>query len=365
MESNEQWAIPFVDFFNSIGLSDVARSVETEAIVFSCNNHKDKLINALMSLNSKIEIGQRIEKFIEEGRAVINESNKVEFLESPYPYNEGSSARVNVSSLDRSVQMIHGVVNNAHTILSRSNPNDGGSASQAQSDPVPTEHDQETLFKERIGNIQEHLDIILRPQESFTLTERIKLIEDTIINLERDFPTWSYIHFNQPGRSEGNHHHQQQQVMSRPAPPRDVIRFTKDRSGAIVRHLVSKGEDGDPANQTQPMPVSASSAQPDYGDETVVGKRRRPEGGTPPTPVKVPTGPGKSGMSSLTKSILAKLQQKEREREQHQAAASQRKREGALGGDGGAEDRGGPKLDPMSASPGSIDGSGETIVKIE
>lgn len=30
--------------------------------------------------------------------------------------------------------------------------------------------------------------------------ERLKVLEDKIMQLERDYPTWSAIHFNQPNR---------------------------------------------------------------------------------------------------------------------------------------------------------------------
>ncbi|CAO3627853.1 unnamed protein product [Mucor hiemalis] len=56
---------------------------------------------------------------------------------------------------------------------------------------------------ERVNNIEQHLNIRLDEDANppFSMFERIKIVEDTLMEIERQNPTWAAVHFNQPNRN--------------------------------------------------------------------------------------------------------------------------------------------------------------------
>jgi len=78
------------------------------------------------------------------------------------------------------------------------------------------EGDQQPATDQRVKNIEEHLavrygrraapvlmvytkrDVVPAPPR--TLMSRLRLLEDHIIQLEKDYPPWAALHFNQPNR---------------------------------------------------------------------------------------------------------------------------------------------------------------------
>ena len=42
--------------------------------------------------------------------------------------------------------------------------------------------------------------MILAASPLCSIAERVRIVEDVIIQLERDYPVWSAVHFNQPDR---------------------------------------------------------------------------------------------------------------------------------------------------------------------
>ncbi|TFY73905.1 hypothetical protein EWM64_g10107 [Hericium alpestre] len=54
---------------------------------------------------------------------------------------------------------------------------------------------------ERLQNIETHTAVRYVPSPPVSLLHRIKFIEDHIIQLEREYPPWAALHFNQPRRA--------------------------------------------------------------------------------------------------------------------------------------------------------------------
>ncbi|KAF8894351.1 hypothetical protein CPB84DRAFT_1782859 [Gymnopilus junonius] len=53
---------------------------------------------------------------------------------------------------------------------------------------------------ERLKNLEEHLAIRYVPNPPRTLMARLKFLEDHVIKLEKEYPPWAALHFNQPHR---------------------------------------------------------------------------------------------------------------------------------------------------------------------
>ncbi|KAI0000477.1 hypothetical protein BJV77DRAFT_390513 [Russula vinacea] len=66
---------------------------------------------------------------------------------------------------------------------------------------------------ERLKNLETHLAMRYVPSPPASLLHRIKFVEDHIIQLEREYPPWAALHFNQP-RRVGLHHHARRQSSS-------------------------------------------------------------------------------------------------------------------------------------------------------
>jgi hypothetical protein len=62
---------------------------------------------------------------------------------------------------------------------------------------------KESGADERLQNLEEHLNIRYgnNSKDNVSLFERIKVIEDTIIEIEKQNPLWAAVHFNQPNRA--------------------------------------------------------------------------------------------------------------------------------------------------------------------
>ncbi|KAL1925736.1 uncharacterized protein VTP21DRAFT_619 [Calcarisporiella thermophila] len=144
------------------------------------------------------EIYKHIESYIQKKRERINESNRTEFLRrSSATANETvTCARTDAQEINRNIQMKLDVVHNEDGPLARSHV----SSDQYVGTQASSVGESKSGVDERLRNIEEHLNIRFARGQHFTIPERIKALEDKIIQLERDFPPWSAVHFNQPGR---------------------------------------------------------------------------------------------------------------------------------------------------------------------
>ncbi|RIA89302.1 hypothetical protein C1645_738746 [Glomus cerebriforme] len=246
----KEWHEIFSEFFIKIGMVETNRALLMELIVLSTNNEKqipnhiDWLLKELTTLKTKMvdssssqsakrkielengeenpakkvqmlmnpqeaqirttnsELEQRIDNFIQLKKSEINDSNRAEFLRKSTnpldPNDEQSCARSDAAEINRNIQMKLDVVNNEDGPLARStftstshNRNDANKRSLAE---LPRG------VEERFQNIEKHLKVETVTPVPLSVYERLKVLEDKIIQLERDYPPWSAIHFNQPNR---------------------------------------------------------------------------------------------------------------------------------------------------------------------
>lgn len=147
------------------------------------------------------EVDQRINTFIQAKQNELDESNRTEFLSRHDPTSDDvTCARTDAREINRNIQMKFDIVNNEDGPIARSLVafNDNKST-QATDHSIKTSAD----VTERLHNVQEHLNVKLdgTAKPPFTIFERIKILENTLIEMERQYPTWAAVHFNQPNRT--------------------------------------------------------------------------------------------------------------------------------------------------------------------
>ncbi|KIJ68091.1 hypothetical protein HYDPIDRAFT_83317 [Hydnomerulius pinastri MD-312] len=170
-----------------------------------------------------------ISQFLAQNRAKNDASNRAEFLQSlaqkrrrlniepestePIP----SCARTDAKHLDRDSQMKYDIAKNEDGPLRRTmKVADGTQAKKetlvALTDDTQSEH--QPALDERLKNIESHLAVRygrsprfliypLRnavPARPRTLLARLNFLEEHIIQLEKEYPPWAALHFNQPNR---------------------------------------------------------------------------------------------------------------------------------------------------------------------
>jgi hypothetical protein len=192
------------------------------------------------------KITKEISKFLAENRARINRSNRQEFVhnfhskkarlfpgkEELEPAEEEmlatTCARVDAKTQSRDVQIKFDIAKNEDgplrkTVKPLSNlvrEKDGNKATAAG---VTSWSNEPTLARhpglvERFDNIEEHLALkyggcihgtwsrilpqicTLVPAPPYSLMERIRCVEEHIMRLEKEYPSWAALHFKQPRR---------------------------------------------------------------------------------------------------------------------------------------------------------------------
>ncbi|KAL4078285.1 hypothetical protein V8B97DRAFT_2003522 [Scleroderma yunnanense] len=155
-----------------------------------------------------------ISQFLAENRARNDISNRSEFIQSISEKRRRlnidqnsendlpSCARTDMKQLDRDQQMKYDIAKNEDGPLRRtmkgSSRTETGEPSVALSDHSETK-DQHAL-DERLKNIETHLAFRVVPSPPRTLLARLQFLEDHIIQLEKEYPPWAALHFNQPHR---------------------------------------------------------------------------------------------------------------------------------------------------------------------
>ncbi|KAI9025331.1 hypothetical protein CLU79DRAFT_844700 [Phycomyces nitens] len=143
------------------------------------------------------EVDNRIQTFIQAKQNDVDSSNRTEFLNRPDPtVADVTCARADAREINRNIQMKFDIVNNEDGPLARSML----SANELVRQTGTSHKNQGTI--DRLQDIEEHLNVRFETdaQPPFSLLERIKILENTLMELERQHPTWSAIHFNQPNR---------------------------------------------------------------------------------------------------------------------------------------------------------------------
>lgn len=236
-------------------------------------------------------INKSISELLARNRARNDASNRAEFLhpskrlhtsDAPggLPSNEGveiehaSCARTDAKTTDRDVMMKFDIAKNEEGPLRRTlkvevkDENHKPTNESADGNSLVTASRHPGL-DERLKNLEAHLAMRYVPSPPASLLHRIKCVEDHIIQLERDYPPWAALHFNQPRRGW-------------PPPPRPTPVI-------VPSHLTSN-----------PATVSSSAA----------------EGSTAPAPstysgkavTEVRTTKGRASRSSLHRAVLEKLE---------------------------------------------------------
>ncbi|KAK1230249.1 hypothetical protein PQX77_006678 [Marasmius sp. AFHP31] len=191
--------------------------------------------------SSPTSINKSISQFLSRKRLHNDVSNRNEFLlsiaqkraklseETQTEVSEvASCARTDAKQVDRDAQMKYDIARNEDGPLKRtmkgrtasieehaqpsSSTVKGKGKAQTRKSSVTSNPEAATPLEaisadrhpgldERLANIETHLSVRYVPSPPLDLLDRLKFLEDHIIQLEKDYPPWAALHFNQPNRS--------------------------------------------------------------------------------------------------------------------------------------------------------------------
>ncbi|KAI8372248.1 hypothetical protein EDC96DRAFT_500443 [Choanephora cucurbitarum] len=143
------------------------------------------------------EVKQRITTFIQAKRNELDESNRTEFLSRhDLTTDDVTCARTDAREINRNIQMKFDVVNNEDGPLARSLQVHHQKQTSSTDPNIPD-------MSERLQNLQDHLNVKIdtTAKPPFTVHERIKILENTLMEIERQYPKWAAVHLNQPNRA--------------------------------------------------------------------------------------------------------------------------------------------------------------------
>ncbi|KZT42513.1 hypothetical protein SISSUDRAFT_955613, partial [Sistotremastrum suecicum HHB10207 ss-3] len=153
---------------------------------------------------AKSKATKQISKLLAERRARAVESNRAEFLRPPPAPNDSadamvedvaSCARTDARKQDRDIQMKYDIAKNEDGPLRKTMDHSVGHSTSNASHTG-----KHPALRERFENIESHLAVKHVPAPPYSLLDRIKLVEDRIIQLEKEYPPWAALHFCQPNR---------------------------------------------------------------------------------------------------------------------------------------------------------------------
>ncbi|EMD37698.1 hypothetical protein CERSUDRAFT_154500 [Gelatoporia subvermispora B] len=172
---------------------------------------------------SQTSINNSIAQFLAKNRGRNDASNRAEFLQSlaekrrqlaeaGVPDAEApasSCARTDAKPQNRDVQMKYDIAKNEDGPLRKTlkhlagtNESDKGQEKQISgmsSGDLPTA-ERHPALDERLRNIEAHLAVRYVPSPPRSLLDRLKFLENHIVHLEKEYPPWAALHFNQPNR---------------------------------------------------------------------------------------------------------------------------------------------------------------------
>ncbi|KAJ7268656.1 hypothetical protein B0H12DRAFT_1178642 [Mycena haematopus] len=205
---------------------------------------------------SHTSITKSISSFLAQNRAKNDASNRAEFLRSlaekkrkridddasrdcpdgNMAEDVSSCARTDAKTVDRDVQMKYDIAKNSDGPLRRTTRQKAKAPSGAADPPAVTttaspatrtksksksaaaardkdmatspvvvkaEPDAKQVhfgLDQRLGNIETHFSVKYVPAQPDSLLSRLQFLEEHIIRLEKDYPPWAALHFNQPNR---------------------------------------------------------------------------------------------------------------------------------------------------------------------
>ncbi|KAH9944692.1 hypothetical protein B0H21DRAFT_694713, partial [Amylocystis lapponica] len=345
-EFRQQWDAVIKTFLSAVGLTQALRGFEADMIVMNPEWERKKvpialgdLMKDLLILGEKVEQAKEdvvpnerslderkldyihlatgkqpssqasttksISRFLAQTRARNDASNRAEFLQSLAEkrrrLNESgdseptqaipSCARTDAKTQDRDSQMKYDIAKNEDGPLRRTlksgvrnsaaqgqkadNREDGGTRTESASDRHPG-------LDERLRNIETHLAIRYVPYPPQSLLDRLKFMEDHIIQLEKEYPPWAALHFNQPNRGW-------------PPPPRATPII-------VPSHLTSAAARSDESvmaahySPSSPLPASSRTSPGEAAEGSVS------------TSLKQKGKQGRNMKSSLHRAVMEKLE---------------------------------------------------------
>ncbi|KAJ6625853.1 hypothetical protein B0H10DRAFT_2211725 [Mycena sp. CBHHK59/15] len=181
--------------------------------------------------SSHTSITKSISAFLAQNRAKNDASNRAEFLQSLAKKRkriDDEACRANPDGpVDRDVQMKYDIAKNTDGPLRRTTRQQAKAvpvAAPAPSTSTRPKTKQATRelkkaaspvvvktegkaavpphsgLEQRLGNIETHFSVQYVPAQPDNLLARLQFLEDHIIQLEKDYPPWAALHFNQPNR---------------------------------------------------------------------------------------------------------------------------------------------------------------------
>ncbi|KAF8444846.1 hypothetical protein L210DRAFT_3531146 [Boletus edulis BED1] len=229
-------------FLNKVGLTQALRGFEDDMVVLNADWERKsvpgaigELVRDLMALGkfkegeepkerpleerkldcihlstgaeprSQSTITKTISQFLAQNRAKNDASNRAEFVESLAQKRR----RLNIDPestehIPSDSQMKYDIAKNEDGPLRRTVKGSDGKEAQvkeklgALTDDTPSEH--QPAIDERLKNIESHVAVRYVPAPPRTLLARLQFLEDHIISLEKEYPPWAALHFNQPNR---------------------------------------------------------------------------------------------------------------------------------------------------------------------
>ncbi|CAG8578143.1 15535_t:CDS:2 [Acaulospora morrowiae] len=341
-QESKDWHEILVEFFSKIGMLETNQTFKLELIVFSSSCEKqlpthiewlsqeltswrsrNKLNNLSPSTKRKkgpddessydespakkiqklispqivqikatnLEIEQRIDTFVRLKKSEINDSNRAEFLKKSNNYDSPedvlSCARSDAAEINRNIQMKFDVVNNDDGPLARS------TFSSSQRNDRVKRHliELPSGVEERLQNIEKHLAINIIAPVPLDVYERIKILEAKIIQLERDYPPWAAVHFNQPNRQF--------------PPPPPVTTIIRNPSNEIINNATKLPSGSHTLVSTKNVQLVPNSVVDGKQMFSSLSTQQNHKFSRTPRPIK-PKGRG-HGNSSLTRSIMEHL----------------------------------------------------------
>ncbi|KIL57847.1 hypothetical protein M378DRAFT_188368 [Amanita muscaria Koide BX008] len=267
---------------------------------------------------SPTSINKTISQFIARNRARNDTSNRAEFLRhldemrASQPDLDTSSwascARVDMKTIDREKQMKYDIAKNEDGPLKRT-MKDVGTTIIPMAGQAPTQGegrqpsatrmsvsgtadgdvatvltaDRYPALDERISNIEKHIAVRYVPSPPKSFLDRLKFLEDHLVQLEKDYPPWAAVHFNQPKRTW-------------PPPPRSTP--------IIVPPHMRAGTSSGPTTSQTPLPTSTSCPPVTRTPGLTAADNSVTEG----VPSTLSGGKTKHSTSSLQKAVLEKLE---------------------------------------------------------
>ncbi|KAF7321906.1 hypothetical protein MKEN_00712800 [Mycena kentingensis (nom. inval.)] len=180
-------------------------------------------------------ITKSISAFLAQNRAKKDASNRAEFLVSLAEKRQrlgdeaaaddlslSSCARTDAKPADRDIQMKFQIAQNIETPLQRTVKGAAGDSVAAatpamspttlrsrtkslareekKAETVEAEEKVHSGLQQRLQNIETHFAVRYVPGPPDNFLTRLQFLEQHIIRLEKDYPPWAALHFNQPNR---------------------------------------------------------------------------------------------------------------------------------------------------------------------